>query len=174
MNTSPSAAGTPVRNLQEMLRRIAHVHREIPLLSPDGVFGEQTLEAVMTFQRIMSLPVTGRVDQPTWDTVAEEHHRIQHHLSPPKGVRLFPHAGEAIQPGQSSPLLFPIQGMFFALASVFAPVQAVPLSGVLDSGTADNLRWVQRSGQKEETGRLDRETWELLSRIYETFVTRQT
>lgn len=169
----PVRTGTPVRDLQEMLRLISHVRQELPLLSPDGTFGESTLEAVMQFQRLMGLPVTGQVDQTTWDAIFDEHHRVHRQLSPPRSASLFPHHGDPIYPGQSSPLLYPIQGMFFALAPVFAPVQAIPVTGILDSGTASNLRWVQRSGHRQETGALDRETWELLSRIYETFVTRQ-
>lgn len=171
MNTTFSP-DTPVRDLQEMLRLISHVHREIPLLSADGEFGEGTLEAVMTFQHLMSLPVTGQVDQMTWDAITDTHSQVKSQLLPPRTVALFPHHTHAIQQGQSSPLLYPIQGMFFALADVFAPVQPGALTGTLDGSTVSNLRWVQRAGHHPETGELDRETWELLSRIYETFVTR--
>ena len=173
MNQRTPPTGTPVRRLQEMLRTLSHVHREIPFLLPNGTFGEGTLEGVMVFQRIMGLPVTGTVDQTTWDAITEEYDQVNHRLSAPRAANLFPHNPAVIQPGQTSPLLYPIQGMFLALSDVFAPVQAVQPSGTLDCGTADNLRWLQRCGHQEETGALDRGTWELLSRVYETFVARQ-
>lgn len=169
----PLAPDAPIQNLQEMLRLLAHVHRELPLPAPDGHFGETTLEAVMRFQQLMSLPVTGQVDGRTWDALTAEYDNVQRQLSPPQGVRLLPPYLTPLTPGQTSPLLYPIQGMFYALAPVFAPVQATPLSGVLDSSTAQNLRWVQHLGGQQETGALDKDTWELLRRIYETFVTRQ-
>ena len=41
-----------------------------PLPHPDGVFGEVTLEAVMRFQQSSGMPITGRVDNGTWDAIA--------------------------------------------------------------------------------------------------------
>ena len=51
--------GRPVKSLQAMLRQISYVYPVIPRLVPDGLFGEETLEAVMIFQREFRLPVTG-------------------------------------------------------------------------------------------------------------------
>ena len=87
---NPPTAGTPVHSLQRMLRTLTSVHREIPLLSPDGIFGEETLEAVMIFQRLMGLPVNRTVDQRTWDALVEEHHQGSHLLAPPRPAALFP------------------------------------------------------------------------------------
>lgn len=169
---NPPATGAPVHNLQRMLRTLTNVHREIPLLSPNGIFGEETLEAVMIFQRLTGLPVNGTVDQRTWDALVEEHHRVSHLLAPPRTAALFPQGTAPIQPGQTTPLLYPIQGMLLALAGVLADLQSVPPSGVLDTGTAANFRRLQRWGSFPETGALDRDTWELLSHLYETFISR--
>ena len=42
-------------------------------------------------------------------------------------------------------------------------------TGVLDEGTAENLRWLQRNANLPETGNLDQATWEMLIRLFETF-----
>ena len=47
----------PVWGLQYMLSRLAEKHPFLPRLTPDGVFGEKTLEAVMLFQRELLRPV---------------------------------------------------------------------------------------------------------------------
>ena len=47
---SPAFLRGPVSTLQEMLRTISHVDRAIPFLRPTGIFDEDTLAAVMTFQ----------------------------------------------------------------------------------------------------------------------------
>ncbi len=44
---------------------ISYCDHNIPCLIPDGIFGEETLEAVMRFQRQSGRPVTGRVDNAT-------------------------------------------------------------------------------------------------------------
>ena len=51
--------GQPVRSLQTMLRELSFLYDFLPRLTPDGIFGERTLEAVMLFQREFFPPVTG-------------------------------------------------------------------------------------------------------------------
>ena len=46
--------GQSVRSLQTMLRELSFVYDFLPRLTPDGIFGERTLEAVMLFQRSFS------------------------------------------------------------------------------------------------------------------------
>ena len=60
----------PVWGLQYMLSRLAEKYPFLPKLTPDGVFGERTLEAVMLFQRELLRPVTGVVDRRTWDEIS--------------------------------------------------------------------------------------------------------
>ncbi|MFR1234301.1 MAG: peptidoglycan-binding domain-containing protein [Evtepia gabavorous] len=71
MSTSlpPAFSLGPVSTLQEMLRTIAFVNRSLPFLRPTGRFDEETLEAVMMFQKINGFPVTGIVDRRTWDAI---------------------------------------------------------------------------------------------------------
>ncbi len=65
------ASGQKVRQLQEQLNRIAVNYPALPRIAADGVFGEQTEEAVRGFQRIFNLPVSGIVDYPTWYEISE-------------------------------------------------------------------------------------------------------
>ncbi|MCI5725918.1 MAG: peptidoglycan-binding protein [Clostridium sp.] len=58
--------GEPVKVTQEFLNRISQNYPLIPKLIVDGVFGEDTQEAVKVFQAIFSLPETGIVDYATW------------------------------------------------------------------------------------------------------------
>ncbi len=65
-NLEIGATGDKVRQLQNQLNRIAQNYPAIPKITADGVYGEQTAEAVRTFQRIFRLPQTGITDYPTW------------------------------------------------------------------------------------------------------------
>jgi peptidoglycan hydrolase-like protein with peptidoglycan-binding domain len=65
-NLGIGASGDNVRTIQNQLNRIAQVYSAIPKIAVDGVYGQQTANAVRAFQRIFDLPVTGIVDQPTW------------------------------------------------------------------------------------------------------------
>ena len=166
--TSPFALG-PVSSLQEMLRTIAYVDRSVPFLRPTGQFDEATLEAVMTCQKCHGLPVTGVVDRQTWNAVASAFLQAWGTISPPATLTYFPPETPNVQPGQSSPLLPLVQEIFRGLAQTLADVDPAPSTGILDEATQANLRWVQRRASLPATGRLDRKTWNMLLRLFDTF-----
>ncbi|MGN0371475.1 MAG: peptidoglycan-binding protein [Enterocloster sp.] len=60
------SSGDKVRQLQEQLDTIATVYTAIPRVTPDGIYGQRTADAVQEFQSIFGLPQTGVVDFATW------------------------------------------------------------------------------------------------------------
>ena len=62
--------GEPVRRLQVLLNRVARNYPVIPKVPTDGIFGTNTYNAVLAFQRIFGLTPTGIVDKSTWYRLA--------------------------------------------------------------------------------------------------------
>ncbi len=60
------SSGPKVRQLQEQIDAIATVYASIPRVTPDGVYGPATQQAVSIFQSVFGLPQTGVVDFRTW------------------------------------------------------------------------------------------------------------
>ncbi|MBP1736164.1 MAG: peptidoglycan-binding protein [Oscillospiraceae bacterium] len=60
------SSGQPVRTIQEQLNAISNNYPAIQKVRVDGVFGQQTQDAVKQFQQIFDLPQTGVVDMGTW------------------------------------------------------------------------------------------------------------
>lgn len=58
--------GNKVYQMQQLLARIAKSYPAIPVIVPDGIYGNKTREAVEKFQSVFGLPVTGIVDYNTW------------------------------------------------------------------------------------------------------------
>ncbi|MBE7028698.1 MAG: peptidoglycan-binding protein [Ruminococcaceae bacterium] len=69
------ANGTPVRNLQTMLREINFFYNILPEVIVDGIFDEITKKAVMGFQKRFNLNETGEVDIITFEKIVEEYKR---------------------------------------------------------------------------------------------------
>ncbi len=65
------ASGQKVAQIQEQLDTIAQVYTEIPRLNADGIYGENTRDAVKAFQKIFDLPQTGIVDFATWYKISQ-------------------------------------------------------------------------------------------------------
>jgi len=63
--------GESVRALQEYLNYISRTYNEIPTVTPDGVFGSATENAVREYQRVFGLPVSGIVGSVTWNSVLD-------------------------------------------------------------------------------------------------------
>ena len=64
------ATGDKVRQLQEQLDAISSVYTAIPDISPDGIYGPATAEAVRKFQSSSGLPQTGVVDFARWNKIS--------------------------------------------------------------------------------------------------------
>ena len=163
--------GQPVRSLQTMLRELSYRYDFLPRLTPDGVFGERTLEAVMLFQREFFPPVTGRVDQATWDAIAALYLRTRAYLAGPRPLRGYPDGDFTVQPDQDSVHLYLVQSMFRALARLLTGLQSAPVTGQNDAATQHNIRWVQQLDGRPQTGVLDQDSWNTISRLYTLFIT---
>lgn len=65
------STGPKVEQMQEQLNAISNNYPLIPKIAVDGIFGENTQEAVEIFQDIFGLPQTGTVDYRTWFRIQE-------------------------------------------------------------------------------------------------------
>ena len=65
------SSGDKVRQLQAQLNRIARNYPAIPSVTPDGIYGPATAEAVRVFQGIFNLPQTGITDYATWYEISD-------------------------------------------------------------------------------------------------------
>lgn len=167
----PNHFGEPIRNLQFMLRTISLEYPFLPQLLPDGIFGERTLEAVMLFQRTFHPPVTGNVDNDTWDAIVSLFQQVQCHLPHPRPCTGYPSHSYTIKPGDHCVHLYLIQSMFKALTYVLDEVEDGPVNGIHEGASVRNTQWVQRAGMLEPNGIMDKATWDTLSRLYTIFVT---
>lgn len=164
--------GQPVRSLQAMLREISFRYPAVPRLVPDGIFGEVTLEAVMVFQREWKLPVTGVVDNDTWDMVVLVYRQARQSLALPLRSNGFPDRNYQVYPGQVCIYMLTIQAMAHALSAVLDGIEPVTIDGAHTGASVRNALWIQHNSGLPETGVMDMSTWNILARLYEIFIIR--
>ena len=61
--------GEKVSQLQYMLAVVGQFVQEVPSPAVDGIFGQNTRDAVISFQRYEGFPQTGEADDRTWDAL---------------------------------------------------------------------------------------------------------
>ena len=65
------SSGDKVSQLQRQLARIALNYPAIGTVTVDGIYGQETADAVRKFQQIFNLPVTGVTDYKTWYKISQ-------------------------------------------------------------------------------------------------------
>lgn len=70
-NLEVGSRGPKVRQMQEQINVIADAYPALPKVGVDGIYGDQTRNAVLKFQNIFGLPQTGVVDYRTWYKIQE-------------------------------------------------------------------------------------------------------
>ena len=71
------STGEKIRHLQYMLAVLAAYIPQIPSVTVDGIFGNETLDAVLAAQRYFGLPQTGVVDAKTWEAIYDQFSGIE-------------------------------------------------------------------------------------------------
>ena len=80
--------GERVSQLQYMLAVVSEFVPNVPMLAVDGVFGPNTRDAVYAFQSFAGLPITGVVDDATWDAIYDQFAGIEGNIL--QSAALFP------------------------------------------------------------------------------------
>lgn len=166
MIDSADYVGRPIRSLQTMLRVTLRMDEKAPTIIPDGIFGNNTVAAVKYFQQGNRLPVTGVVDNATWDKLVEAYEAalIEHAPAAPLLIVLQP--GQVIRAGEWNYHLFLIQAMLAVLARIYTNFPQVPVSGVLDTQTGKSISYFQEIAGLPVTGEVDKKTWKYLANHY--------
>lgn len=166
MRPPESFVGQPVRSLQTMLRVIAENDELQPSVIPDGIYGPQTATAVSTFQRRNGLPITGTVDQDTWERIVAVYEPALIQVGPVMPLEIILEPRQVIRQGEQDPNLYLIQAILILLSQAYGSITAPAVTGILDIPTANALSEFQALALLPVTGELDRQTWHHLALHY--------
>ena len=166
MRPNESFVGQPIRSVQTMLRVIAQTDPNIPPVVPDGIYGADTMRSVSAFQRSVGLPVTGTVDQQTWEAIvlAYEDAMVEQAEAEPLNILINP--GQVIRRGERNPDLYVIQAVLTVLSEMYSQITPPSQSGVLDLATGNSLMSFQQLHSLPVTGEVDKLTWKRLALQY--------
>lgn len=166
-----SLCGNPVASLQTMLRQLGVHYPFLPIIAIDGIFGEETLEAVMLFQRELFPPVTGVVDLEVWSAIREEYTSKTPLYTTPKPLRTYPEGGVLLAPGEQNHTIVMVQTMMALLSNQIRDLTPEPTTGKFTQTLEENVKWLQKVSLLPQTGVVDQVTWERLARLYEIVLT---
>jgi peptidoglycan hydrolase-like protein with peptidoglycan-binding domain len=170
IQSSLLTTSTPISNLQTMLRMISVASPDIPSVIPDGIYNQRTEAAVRAVQRGLGLPATGETDYTTWEAIYNEYTQAMLSLSDPLKVSPFPVSNKPILMAESGDYIYFTQIMLNRLANNIPGIATVEINAVLDDATRKDITEIQRLSGLEQTGMLDKNTWNAIVTMYEAVI----
>ncbi len=165
-NVNDSKALT--REIQDMLYYISFFDKNIPRINPNGIYGEETREAVTVFQREYGLPETGEVDYATWNRTYEIYSSLSNENDMPLPLHIFPKPPYTVGSNEKSNVVYVIQIIINTIA-YHLDIPDVSLSGQMDEGTKKAVSDFQKINRLPQTGIVDKRTWNALSSTYSRY-----
>ncbi len=163
--------GRDVELIQRKLNRISTNFPGIPKIYPvDGFFDSSTTAAVTKFQEVFGLNPDGLVGRATWNQIQFIYNAVKKlYTVNSEGLRITDvttRFTDNLSEGMSGDGVLTVQ-YYLSYISLFVPsVIEAAMDGSFGPGTANAVRSFQRTYGLNETGVVDRETWDRIESVY--------
>lgn len=160
-------SGAQTQNIQYFLSYLSEFYSEIPQINIDGVFGVQTENAVKSFQALFELPVTGRVDLATYDTLYRTYLGFIQAI-PFKYLdgEIYPYPGIPLRRGSQSEVVRLLQEYLNYISQFIDQIPSVSPTGYFGQLTEEAVIALQRLYGIEPNGTVGAQTWNTITSLY--------
>ena len=156
------SSGRPVLGVQTYLTVLSRKYGSITPLTRDGNFDTRTEASVRAFQRQFALPVTGWVDEATWNRLYQEYKNVL--LTEHTECRFIdvPYPGEPIEIGQTNVYVRTALYYYNMIAAFDLLLDPTDIGETYTLTDARAIEEFQRTRGLTQTGVIDEDTWTLL------------
>ncbi len=161
--------GTNVKEIQYYLYLLSAYYVPLPVIEFDGVFGAQTEQAVKIWQEIQGLTIDGIVGPATWNSVYAQFSKLRTVDGPVSGQKVTEYPGYTLEEGMQGDIVKFLQYMLQYVSSYYETVRPVTnIDGNFNAITAISVESFQQTFKLEQTGIVDKDTWDLITIMYLT------
>lgn len=154
-----------IGELQQWLRNILKSESDEPAIIPDGIFSQETRLEVEKFQRENGLEVTGVVDFATWEAIKESDRLVTAQRELPRQVAPISNDDLPLIRGMDNSFTDVLKVMLNHVAEIYVNFRFIEEEGFGEDTEREIRRW-QNVVFLEETGEVDKETWNSLAEFY--------
>ena len=147
-----------IYEVQRFLYELGLRYEWLPTVSADGIYGENTKEAVRQFQRRFELPVTGLVDYDTWQLLYAQFDETRRLRTDTPSPSLTP-GTLPLKIGSRGYGLVWLNSALMELSSYYPSLPPLAPTSIYQFSTATAVRALERVYQREETGEVDVVLW---------------
>lgn len=150
------SSGAQVRKLQERLNLVRNYYSGIPALSEDGIFGYNTQNAVIAYQRAKGLSQDGIVGRNTWNALIGDYYLYYDGTEP----RTEPYPGTLLRVGSSGSDVLKMQRYLNIISDVYTSIGKLVPDGIFGSRTRASVQAFQRIFGLSPDGIIGPLTWD--------------
>lgn len=163
--------GNSVQQIQIRLNRISKNFPSIPKIYPvDGVFGQETENAVKAFQRVFDLTPDGLVGKSTWYSIQRTYNAVKRlndlNSEGLRGDEISSLFNSFLEEGDTGLEVYELQYLLNLAAEYNNEIPSVSIDGIFGSGTKAALEAFQRAFGLTVDGVVGIEDWDTLYREY--------
>ncbi len=155
--------------LQSYLRNIGRTDTDIPRVIPDGIFGQQTEDAVKGFQKKYGFEENGIVDFPLWTKIIEVNREAIFEFSEPRQVARISNEDLPLSLGMQNNAVYHLKTMLLYLGQKHDNFKEITVTNLFDAETQGSVRQWQRAIRTDDNGIVDKFTWNMLADYYLNF-----
>ena len=162
--------GPSVRILQYYLQFLSYFNLKLPYVSMDGIFGQETYDAVLTFQSLYGLEVDGIVGKNTWDMIQDAYVGVLNSL--PDEYRSYSsllYPGYIITTGASGKVVEQLQTFLKTIADNNPAVPQIKVDGYYGDQTKNAVLAIQKLQGLEQNGQVGVLTWNAIVNLYNQY-----
>ena len=157
-----------ILQVQRSLRDIERFENDISGIRLNGVYDQETRNAVLRLQEKYGLPVTGVVDRDTWLVIMAVDKAVKEATELARAVYILPKTAEyTIYPDLEDNVVYVIQHMINVISQEYDEIAPVPFTGVYDIQTQNAIKEFQRKNLLDADGIISPMVFNALSREYE-------
>lgn len=162
--------GSSVKILQYYLCFLNYFNLKLPYVAVDGIFGDETRDAVLAFQSLYGLDVDGIVGRDTWDMIQNAYAGVLTSL--PDEYRSYSsllYPGYIITTGASGKVVEQLQTYLKTIAANNPSIPDVTVDGYYGEETKKAVLAVQKLEGIEQNGQVGVLTWNAIVNLYNQF-----
>lgn len=163
----PGESGIMVSVLQYYLNTISVYYAEVPAVEPDGIYGEQTEEAVRAVQGLFALEQTGILDRQTLFAIYDIYLGLTDSIEEADVTVAAPYGGQLLTVGSSGGDVRRLQYYISVIATVYNDINAPAVTGEYGADTEEAVSRLQEIFGITVTGITGPITWDAITAEYE-------
>lgn len=174
---SEGMTGKKVEEVQKMLVEIVNLYPSLPIITIDGVYGQNTVIAVKEFQKLNSLPQTGIIDEITMRKLSYLHEKnrekfreelLKNKISEVKKNKereddYLDQSDNILSEGSIGEYVKSLQSYLNVVSNKYPTISLLRVDGIFGPKTKAAVMEFQRIFELKQDGVVGYETWNKLS-----------